>query len=165
MGKKKNKKLAEILGDAQVVLFNRYQLDSTIQPNNGPGNQYVSRLTLDLMGKNVLGNDLNAIHVHFLPDGDAIPPPQTFGNYVICHQPMKAFAAMKYMLDAGVDIGFGNAFFYGTFTSVPASVEFSLLSGELSQKQMLSMLKKDLEMKHQDQSDEHIQTLEMHHQE
>jgi hypothetical protein len=164
MGKKKNKKLAEILGDAQVVLFNKYQLDSTIQSKNNLSKDGISRLTLDLMGKNVLGTDLNTIHVHFLPDGEALPMPQSYGEYVICHQPMHAFAPMMQMIGSGIDFAYGSSFFYGTYTSAPPCVQFSLLSGELSNKQMLSMLKKDLEINQQDEVVEREPPKIMHHQ-
>ena len=164
MGKKKNKKLAEIFGDAQIVLFNRYQLDSSVHIKNS-NNEYTSRLTLDLMGKNMLGLELNTIHVHFLPDGEPLPAPHAFDTYVICHQPMMAFKPMMSMVDSGIDDGFGNSFFYGTYYSMPPGVDFSLLSGELTQKQMLSMLKKDLEIKQQDEVDDQPKATEMHHQE
>lgn len=164
MGKKKNKKLGEIMGDSQVVLFNRYQLDSSVVPKNG-GGEYMSRLTLDLIGKNVLGDELNTIHVHFLQDSESLPAPHSFGSYVICHQHLRNFNAMKYMIDSGIDWESGTSFFYGTYSSMPASVEFSLLSGELTQKQMRAMLKKDLEIKQQDEVEDHTSiTTETHHQ-
>ena len=164
MGKKKQKKLAEMLGDAQVVLFDRYQLDSSIQPKNlGP--EYGSRITLDLMGKNILGSLLNTVHVHFLPDGETLPAPQSFGEYIICHQPMQAFKPMMHMLESGIDYGLGSSFFYGTYSTTPPSLEFSLLSGELTQKQMMSMLKKDLEIKHQDEVGDNLNIPEKQHKE
>lgn len=143
MGKKNQKKLVELMGDSQGVEFKRYVLNSAVTMRTVPESKYISRFYLDLSGKNVLGSDLETINVHFIPDEDPLAPPYYAGSYVICEQHLSSLPAFMEMIKSGID---GEAStLYGFYSPKPDWVQFMLVSGDLSQKEILSMVKQEEE--------------------
>ena len=143
MGKKNKMKIVELMGDSQGVEFNRYVLNSAISMRTVPESKYISRFNLDLSGKNVLGSELETINVHFIPDEDPLAPPYYAGSYVICEQPLSTLPAFIEMIKAGIDGK--NSSLYGFYSSKPDWIQFMLVSGNLSQKAILSMVKQEEE--------------------
>lgn len=143
MGKKNKKKMVELMGDSQGVEFNRYVLNSAISMRTVPESKYISRFNLDLSGKNVLGSDLETINIHFILDEDPLAPPYYAGSYVICEQPISTLPAFMEMIKSGID---GKAStLYGFYSPKPDWVQFMLVSGNLSQKDILSMITQEEE--------------------